>query len=39
MMSQNRQEARDRPRAEHDYRVTLKAELKIWHLGDHLLLL
>jgi uncharacterized membrane protein len=29
MMSQNRQEARDRMRAEHDYRVNLKAELEI----------
>src|SRR5262249_48962472 len=27
MMSQNRQEARDRLRGEHDYRVNLKAEL------------
>jgi uncharacterized membrane protein len=32
MMSQNRQEARDRLRAEHDYRVDLKAELEIRHL-------
>jgi uncharacterized membrane protein len=32
MMSQNRQEARDRLRAEHDYRVNLKAELEIRHL-------
>jgi uncharacterized membrane protein len=40
MMSQNRQEARDRLRAEHDYRVNLKAELEIRHLHekmDHLL--
>jgi uncharacterized membrane protein len=29
MMSQNRQEAKDRLRAEHDYRVNLKAELEI----------
>src|SRR6202008_4735395 len=29
MMSQNRQEARDRLRAEHAYRVNLKAELEI----------
>jgi uncharacterized membrane protein len=29
MMSQNRQEAKDRMRAEHDYRVNLKAELEI----------
>lgn len=33
MMSQNRQEARDRLRAEHDYRVNLKAELEIRHLN------
>jgi uncharacterized membrane protein len=32
MMSQNRQEARDRMRAEHDYRVNLQAELEIRHL-------
>ena len=32
MMSQNRQEAKDRVRAEHDYRVNLKAELEIRHL-------
>jgi len=32
MMSQNRQEARDRLRAEHDYGVNLKAELEIRHL-------
>ncbi|BBO32289.1 hypothetical protein PLANPX_1901 [Lacipirellula parvula] len=32
MMSQNRQEARDRMRAEHDYRINLKAELEIRHL-------
>jgi len=40
MMSQNRVEARDRRRAEHDYRVNLKAELEIRHLHeklDHLL--
>ncbi len=29
MMSQNRQEAKDRLRAEHDYRVNLKAELEM----------
>jgi len=29
MMSQNRQESKDRLRAEHDYRVNLKAELEI----------
>jgi uncharacterized membrane protein len=32
MMSQNRQEARDRLRAEHDYQVNLKAELEIRQL-------
>jgi uncharacterized membrane protein len=40
MMSQNRQEARDRLRSENDYRVNLKAELEIRHLHeklDHLL--
>lgn len=40
MMSQNRQEAKDRARAEHDYQVNLKAELEIRHLHekvDHLL--
>ena len=40
MMSQNRQEARDRARAENDFRVNLKAELEIRHLHeklDHLL--
>ena len=34
MMSQNRQEARDRLRSENDYRVNLKAELEISHLHD-----
>jgi uncharacterized membrane protein len=41
MMSQNRQEDRDRLRAEYDYRVNLKAELEIRHLHekvDHLLM-
>ncbi len=33
MMSQNRREAKDRLRAEHDYRVNLKAELEIRHLN------
>ncbi len=40
MMSQNRQEAKDRIRSEHDYQVNLKAELEIRHLHekvDHLL--
>jgi uncharacterized membrane protein len=32
MMSQNRQEAKDRMRSEHDYAVNLKAELEIRHL-------
>ena len=32
MMSQNRQEARDRLQAENDYRVNLKAELEIRHI-------
>jgi len=32
MMSQNRQEARDRLRAEHDYKVNLKAELEVRQL-------
>jgi len=34
MMSQNRQEARDRLRSENDYRVNLKAELEIRHLSE-----
>jgi uncharacterized membrane protein len=41
MMSQNRQEARDRLRSEYDYRVNLKAELEIRQLHeklDHLLM-
>lgn len=33
MMSQNRQEAKDRLRSEHDYRINLKAELEIQHLN------
>jgi uncharacterized membrane protein len=40
MMSQNRQEAKDRMRSQHDYKVNLKAELEIRHLHekiDHLL--
>ncbi len=39
MMSQNRQEAKDRIRAENDYRVNLKAELEIRHLHSKLDLL
>ncbi len=41
MMSQNRQETRDRLRAQNDYKVNLKAELEIRHLHekvDHLLM-
>lgn len=34
LMSQNRAEARDRLRAENDYKVNLKAELEIWHLHE-----
>jgi uncharacterized membrane protein len=34
MMSQNRQEARDRLRAENDYKINLKAELEIRHLHE-----
>jgi uncharacterized membrane protein len=40
MMSQNRQEHKDRLRSENDYRVNLKAELEIRHLHekiDHIL--
>ncbi|MFZ5863472.1 MAG: DUF1003 domain-containing protein [Nitrospirota bacterium] len=40
MMSQNRQEVKDRLRSQHDYQVNLKAELEIRHLHekvDHLL--
>jgi uncharacterized membrane protein len=39
MMSQNRQEQKDRQRAEHDYKINLKAELEIKLLSekiDHL---
>ncbi|MBN1464565.1 DUF1003 domain-containing protein [candidate division KSB1 bacterium] len=32
MMSQNRQEAKDRLRSVHDYQVNLKAELEVWQL-------
>ncbi|MCE2847173.1 MAG: DUF1003 domain-containing protein [Sphingobacteriales bacterium] len=41
MMSQNRQEQKDRQRAEHDYKINLKAELEIKLLSekiDHLLI-
>ena len=40
LMSQNRQESRDRLRSDHDYLINLKAELEIRHLHekiDHLL--
>jgi len=40
LMSQNRQEIKDRLRSQHDYQVNLKAELEIRHLHeklDHLL--
>ncbi|WP_345157224.1 DUF1003 domain-containing protein [Pontibacter saemangeumensis] len=40
MMSQNRQEAKDRQRSEHDYKINLKAELEIRLLHekiDHLI--
>ncbi|HRO97260.1 MAG TPA: DUF1003 domain-containing protein, partial [Ferruginibacter sp.] len=40
MMSQNRLEQKDRQRAEHDYKINLKAELEIQLLSekiDHLL--
>jgi len=40
MMSQKRQESKDRLRGENDYKVNLKAELEIRHLHekmDHLI--
>jgi uncharacterized membrane protein len=36
MMSQNRQEARDRLRAENDYKVNLKAEIEVRAIGEKL---
>ena len=39
MMSQNRQEAKDRLRSEHDYSINLKAELEIRHINAKLDLL
>jgi len=36
MMSQNRQESRDRVRAKHDYQINLKAELEIRYLHEKL---
>ena len=41
MMSQNRKEAKDRARGEHDYKINLKAELEIRLLHekiDHLMI-
>ena len=41
MMSQNRQEAKDRLRSQHDYQVNLKAEIEIRQINDkidHLLM-
>ena len=41
MMSQNRQEAKDRLRSQNDYQINLKAELEIQYLHeklDHFLL-
>jgi uncharacterized membrane protein len=40
LMSQNRQEQKDRLRSQHDYQIDLKAELEVRHLHekvDHLL--
>jgi uncharacterized membrane protein len=34
MMSQNRQEAKDRDRSLHDYQINLKAEVEIRRLHD-----
>lgn len=34
MMSQRRQEAKDRQRSESDYKINLKAELEIRHLHE-----
>ncbi len=39
LMSQNRQDAKDRLRAEHDYQLNLKAELEIRHVNEKLDLL
>lgn len=39
MMSQNRQEARDRRRAENDYMINLKSELEIGSLHEKIDLL
>ena len=39
LMSQNRQDSKDRMRAEHDYQLNLKAELEIRHVNEKLDLL
>ena len=39
LMSQSRQDAKDRMRAEHDYQLNLKAELEIRHVNEKLDLL
>ncbi len=39
LMSQNRQDAKDRLRSEHDYRLNLRAELEIRHLHEKMDLL
>ncbi len=39
LMSQNRQDAKDRLRSEHDYQLNLKAELEIRHLNEKMDLL
>ncbi len=39
MMSQNRQDAKDRLRSEHDYQLNLKAELEIRHMNEKMDLL
>jgi uncharacterized membrane protein len=39
MMSQNRQDAKDRLRSEHDYQLNLKAELEIRHINEKMDLL
>jgi uncharacterized membrane protein len=36
MMSQSRQEARDRLRSEHDYEINLKAEIEVQQIGEKL---
>lgn len=38
-MSQSRQDAKDRLRSEHDYRLNLKAEMEIRHLNEKMDLL